>query len=492
MAKNQLRIGWAQADLTPPNPVPIAGNFDARISESVRDPISVTAWTIETGEDHAVFVSCDLVTIPDELRDAVRSNLEGEASGPDPVKVVLNATHTHYGPEIRVPSSILGHTSSGGIGIDLAKISAEAMSVEQYVVYAAKQISEAIRQSWASRAPGGIAFGMDYAVIGRNRRWVDADGGSTMHGLNETTADRFRHIEGYEDHSVQLISTYDQNRKLTGLIINLPCPAQSPDSEASSYEISADFWHETRHELRLKFGDDIFILPQCSSAGDQTAYVQYDKAAEARMLRLKGRTKREEIARSITCAVESILAPIRQEIDSAPVLRHHTASVQLSANRLTEAEAVSAKQEAEVWRVKYEEEKEKLEKEPELRRQPRWYKSVSIARRRMQWLQNVANRYELQKQNPVIAAEIHVVRVGEIILASVPFEYYLDYGIQIKARSPATQTFLIQLAGGGTYVPSPRSLVGGGYGSIPSSNPVGSEGGQQLAEYLVQAIRSVW
>jgi hypothetical protein len=159
---------------------------------------------------------------------------------------------------------------------------------------------------------------------------------------------------------------------------------------------------------------------------------------------------------------------------------------------LTEAEAVSAKQEAEVWRVKYEEEKEKLEKDPELRRQPRWYKSVSIARRRMQWLQNAANRYELQKQNPVIAAEIHVVRVGEIILASVPFEYYLDYGIQIKARSPATQTFLIQLAGGGTYVPSPRSLVGGGYGSIPSSNPVGSEGGQQLAEHLVQAIRTIW
>lgn len=492
MTKNRLKIGWAQAELTPPSPVPIAGNFDARISEGVRDPISATAWTIETGEDHAVFVSCDLVTIPDELRDAVRSNLAEEASSLDPMKVVINATHTHYGPEVRVPSSILGHTSSGGIGVDLAEISPEAMSVEQYVAYAARQIAEAIRRSWASRAPGGISFGMDYAVIGRNRRWVNADGGSTMHGLNEAAAERFRHIEGYEDHSIQLISTYDQNQKLTGLIVNLSCPAQSPDSEASPYEISADFWHETRNELHRTFGNNIFILPQCGSAGDQTAYIQYDKAAEARMLRLKGRTKRQEIACSIAQAVEAILAPIRQEIDYAPLLRHHTASVQLSANRLTEAEAISAKQEAEVWRVKVEEEKEKLEKEPELRQQPRWYKSVSIARRRMQWLQNVSNRYELQKQNPVTAAEIHVVRVGEIILASVPFEYYLDYGIQIKVRSPATQTFLIQLAGGGTYVPSPRSLVGGGYGSIPSSNPVGSEGGQELAEHLVKAIRSIW
>lgn len=85
-----------------------------------------------------------------------------------------------------------------------------------------------------------------------------------------------------------------------------------------------------------------------------------------------------------------------------------------------------------------------------------------------------------------------MIRIGDIVFATNPFEYYVDYGVQIKVRSPAVQTFLVQLAGEGTYVPSPRSVSGGGYGSVPASNVIGTEGGQQLAEYTVSAIRSLW
>lgn len=491
MTDETLKLGWAEADLTPPRPVAIAGEFHARISEGVHDPISATAWAIDSGNDQTVFASCDLVTIPDELRDAVRATVRERADGLDPLKVILHATHTHYAPEVRVPSDILGHTSTGGIGVDLAEIDPEAMPVEDYVAFAAGRIADAVMRAWASRAPGGIAFGTGYAVIGRNRRWVDADGKSMMYGLNETTAERFRHIEGYEDHSVQLMATYDGSGRLTGLIVNLACPTQSLDA-SSSYEISADFWHEARGELRRRLGRELFILPQCSAAGDQTAYLQYDKPAENRMLRLAGLTKRQQIARSLANAIEDMLSTIGQEIDTAPLLRHRVETVELTAYRLTADDARSAERDAAEWRLKYERELEKLAQQPELRNTPRWYRELSIARRRMQWCQNAANRFERQKENPTISAEVHLLRFGEVVFASVPFEYYLDFGIQIKARCPATQTFLVQLAGGGTYVPSPRSVAGGGYGSIPSSNPVGPEGGQQLADHLVQAIRSVW
>ena len=77
-------------------------------------------------------------------------------------------------------------------------------------------------------------------------------------------------------------------------------------------------------------------------------------------------------------------------------------------------------------------------------------------------------------------------------MAFNPFEYYLDYGLQIKARSPATQTFVVQLAGTGTYVPTPRSVAGKGYGSIPASNPVGPEGGRLLAEKILAMLTAAW
>lgn len=44
-------------------------------------------------------------------------------------------------------------------------------------------------------------------------------------------------------------------------------------------------------------------------------------------------------------------------------------------------------------------------------------------------------------------------------------------------------------AGGGTYVPSPRSVAGGGYGSVPTTKPAGPEGGRLLAEKTIEGLR---
>ena len=88
--------------------------------------------------------------------------------------------------------------------------------------------------------------------------------------------------------------------------------------------------------------------------------------------------------------------------------------------------------------------------------------------------------------------ECHFVRLGDIAFASNPYEYFLDYGIQIKLRSPFIQTFLVQLAGAGSYVPSPRAAAGGGYGAVAASCPVGPEGGQVLADETVTQLRELF
>ena len=51
----------------------------------------------------------------------------------------------------------------------------------------------------------------------------------------------------------------------------------------------------------------------------------------------------------------------------------------------------------------------------------------------------------------------------------------------MKARSPAEQTFAIQLAGSGTYLPTDRAVRGGDYSAIVESNAVGPEGGYLTA-----------
>ena len=113
----------------------------------------------------------------------------------------------------------------------------------------------------------------------------------------------------------------------------------------------------------------------------------------------------------------------------------------------------------------------------------------------MVWHQEVVDRFDRQKSgaDAPFDMELHVIRLGDVAIATNPFELFTDFGIQIKARSRALQTFVIQLAGpGATYVPTERAERGGGYSAIVESNRVGSEGGQVLVERTVEAINALW
>lgn len=485
---NGIRIGWEQADITPGETVVIEGQFPARLSEGVLDPLMAAVLVMDSGDDHVIFVGCDLIYISDELQDAVRMHLQlendctGDLDRLDPMKVILNATHTHTGP------GNMGRYEQSGNGLD-SGIDLGAMNVKQYVAFAAERISEAVKRAWMSRTNGGLAYGLDYAVIGRNRRWVDEDHRGTMYGLNETTIDQFRHFEGTEDHSLNLMATYHSDGSLTGLVVNVPCPSQETES---LFMISADWWHETRAELRRRFGESLFILPQCSAAGELTSHLMMEQKANERMQRLLGRSARQEVACRIADAVGRILPYISQEIDERPIVSHDVQTVRLSAQQLTGEDLDYTKQMVEQNKAAYEKELQKLKSHPELLEESRWYLPVTSASRTMNWHQNVLDRYERIQSDPYMPFEIHVIRVGDIAFATNPFECYLDFGLQIKLRSKAVQTFLVQLAGAGTYLPSPRSVAHGGYGSTPASNPVGAQGGQQLVDHTVSKLQELW
>ena len=89
---------------------------------------------------------------------------------------------------------------------------------------------------------------------------------------------------------------------------------------------------------------------------------------------------------------------------------------------------------------------------------------------------NVAERHRAQQkgQGKIFPMELHVLRLGDVAIATNPFQLFLDYGVQIQARSPAVQTFLIQLAATGEqhayYLPTPRAVAGGALDERPFTN----------------------
>ncbi len=82
------------------------------------------------------------------------------------------------------------------------------------------------------------------------------------------------------------------------------------------------------------------------------------------------------------------------------------------------------------------------------------------------------------------------VRLILVLLTTNTFELYLDWGIQMKARSPAQQTFVLQLTNGcGMYLPTALAIEGGSYSGLPHVNKVGPEGGQMLVDQTVRAMQ---
>ncbi len=490
-----LRIGWAQTDITPDEPVVLSGQFHARVMEDIRDPITATALALESESGEGVImVSCDLVGITDEFRGGsdvrgrVRAMVSEALPGDEQPMVVLNATHTHASADTRIAPEL-----AEKLGVDICEgwsrwgVELDAMSPLEYVEFAVPRIAEAAVQAWEAREPGGISFGLGHAVVGHNRIMAYDDGRSQMYG--STNRPDFSHVEGWEDHAVHLIFTWAEDAELTGVIINLASPSQHDEG---IYELSADFWHETREELRARLGEDLYVLPQCSAAGDQSERVMIHRRAESRMEEITGENRRDRIAQRIADAVTSVLPYMDEHIDWNPVFAQRMETFDLQRRFMSEQDYEEAQAAFEGYKQNYEDMRAALDEQPEMREEHRWYLDITRAYRRMAREALVMERIELEQEEPTVPIEVYVMRLGDIALATNPFELYLDFGVRMQERSPAIQTFLVQLAGSGTYVAPERSVEGGAYGAVPGSNVVGAEGGQQLVERTLEVIEELW
>lgn len=175
------------------------------------------------------------------------------------------------------------------------------------------------------------------------------------------------------------------------------------------------------------------------------------------------------------------------------MLAQRQQQVELPRRRVTEEELETRRENFERLLAQYTRMRRELEEKPEQRQEPNWYKDITNVYWHLARALRVMARYELQKSEPTLSVPVHVVRIGDLAIATSPFELYIDYGMQIKARSKAVQTFTVQLANGYyRYLPTERSVARGAYGAIPESNEVDPSGGRQLVERTLELIESLW
>ena len=305
----------------------------------------------------------------------------------------------------------------------------DAMQPSEYVEFLVDRLVEVAAEAWQSRAPGKVSWGLGHAVVAHNRRAIFADGTAIMYA--DTSRADFQGIEGYEDQGTEVLIFWDRDDRLLATAINVAVPSQEVEMRSA---INADFWHEVREMLRERHGEDLHVLGWTGASGDNSPRPMFRRAAEDRMRNLRGLTRLEEVARRIVNAWEEVYEAVRQDIHEEVVHAHYVEQVELPRRREAGEDA--------------------------------------------------------ETERPPFEMELHVIRLGDVAIATNVFELFTDYGVRIKGRSPALQTFIIQLAGPGSYLPTERAVRGGGYGA--EHFQVGPEGGQVLVDKTLEAIEALW
>jgi hypothetical protein len=457
----QLQVGAASVDITPNKAVALWGQFAMRLCTKPDTPLTANVVALQSGETRTTLVSLDLLQCPDVFVQAIRDAVADKDASIDVQTIVLTATHTHTAP-VLVP---------GTPGIP---VNDQTMTVEETISFLADRISDGIVAAWKDLAPGKMSYGLDRNSIGFGRRAVYADGSAQMYG--NTNRPDFMNLEGMDDDDV-------------GSIFLLRCAGQ-PESGRDQRRLPgpggrrpvlhqrgllASGAREAAGPLRGRAGRSGLgsggrrHLP----AADPAPGCQRPDAGAARHQRNAGTgpahrlVGQPDLRRGPEREIRRPGLETRRRHVAVAVVQDHRGPVPTGAGRVQPVVAQVENDPASAARVAF------------------------MARN---WHHGVVRRYELLQQNPDAThpVEIHVVRLGDLVICSNPFELFCEYGIRIKARSKATQTFILQMTGFGSYLPTERALAGGSYSAIPQSNVIGPEGGQMLVDETVAIIDELW
>ena len=492
-----LKIGWASCDVSTNEPVTICGQAYERISKGSFDPTTVTALYLEDGGDCVLFLSGDFTSFDASFLQELKASVANRMPEFDPGKIILNATHTHTAPRFYAKR---GYDKAPRDRVDI-------YPAEKYRAFLIEKMTDITEKACQSATAGSISYGYSSASIGFSRRstyFCDkgannkkgdtfaVNGHGAMYG--KTNEPEFSGFEGSTDTYVYLLFTFDTEGKLTGALVNVPCPSQCTEHEEFT---SADYWNEARNEIRKRFGD-IYILPQCAAAGDLSPHLLHNLAARERQMALKygddpkaAQFKkpmeyycRRELGEKIAHAVADGYAWASKETYRDMPIRHVTETLSLERWNVTKQQ--------------YDEAVENLKnlEQGQFQHTDDPYADFKVNTRRSSELnrcEGVIARY--QDKATTVPMQIHVVKLGDIAFTTCPHELYIDYQHRIQARSPFTQTFMVQLAasdvGPTGYLCTERAAANKGYSAISYSCQVSPKGGQTMTEEILRQLNDL-
>jgi hypothetical protein len=456
-AAEPLRIGLAEADITPPTGFPMAGYYHERLATGTRDPLKAKAVVFRGERQQAAWVVADLTGISRDLCAEVRRQASAKTGIPAE-HIVVSATHSHTAPDY---------------GRDLYDYLGK--SPAQSPRYAEKLIGgivAAIVDANAAAAPTTIVAGSAEQKIPVSfcRRFVMRDGSvRTWQRLDNPEVVRPANPIDPEIGLALIRSADGQPRGvLSGFALHL--------DTVGGTEWSGDYPYYIEHALRKQLGPKLVSLFGAGTCGDIN---HVDPVA-------KERNSTETIGKALAATIGPAIDKL-QPIDN-PTFQVHTATVNLPLQAATEQQLERAKTLLPAAKAG-----EKVEFFDLVTA----YKSVLLDQ-----LRNSPPRVEATDYinwgltrswagiGEALPVEVTTMTIGrDLAIVFLPGEVFVDLGLAIKRGAPYRTTLVVELANcvETVYIPTRAAYAGGGYEVTNSTTEPGS--GEMLVETALRLLK---
>ncbi len=429
------RAGCAQQVITPPVGTSLAGYFHDRVAESVRDDLYAHALVIEHEGTRIALVSCDLICVSEDVADPAKELIAAEAGVPAE-NVLICATHTHTGPEVR-ESGVVPLNKEWATG--LPRLIADAVAA------AAHSMFDATLRAGRAQAEG-YSFNRLFRL--KDGTELFGKGGREDQVIAEA---------GPVDPELQTLSVHDQEGRLRALAVNFAVHADVIGGGSANF-ISADWPGELARNIAAVYGEDVVTLLLQGTSGDIN-----HRAHDPTHLPQGGPAKAVQMGRGLAGVAMHALE--RAEPMTEPAL--DGAVEVLAIPYYTRDEAIWAEIEA-------------LKAKPE----PNPFERYIIER-------TEAWPYDGQDAS----VPVQVLRVGDVAIVGLPAEIFVRIGLEIKHFSPAPFTFVVELANAraSTYVPTTDQAERGAYGAKPIlSRWLCADAGRRMADAAQVMLHRLW
>lgn len=446
-----LKLGCAQADITPALPVIMGGSFLKFPSKEMLDPIMASCVVIDDGTTRLALTSCDIGSMTQALTDGVRERVH-RATGTPRECIHLMATHNHSGPTVHPLSDQ-----------PFADKTAEDNAVrEDALDTLMSKTADCIIAAHKQLVPVGMGYGRgNVEGCAFNRRIIMSNGRSRMHGGGPEGLISLK-PEGPVDTELQAIWFVDENQQPLAILVNY---ASHATNLYAMPIISADFPGVMRQILQNVFGKHVPVLYLQGACGNVMC-----SSLDNPVFGGNGPDRARRIGQSLAGEVLKIINANAINPDPGN-LRFDRCLLDLPYRDIPPIPF----EEAEKRWAHYQQD---------------WNAFTKLDIEERAEINSTLRLASYREAAASATLEIAAFAIGDVLLVTNPAEYFVEYQLEIKRQLHPRPVMLAELTNGRAgYIPTRLGCALGGYEAIQARfNP---DAGDRIQEKSIELLKQL-